>query len=214
MIDWNNNGEIDGFDIAITSEVVSSNPPKKATKGRKYRAKGQKPRSKRTGGGMNWKGWLVLGLIVLAVIGGIGFHFISEGLEAEQYHKWEKPIEQAVRGKIDVTDIYDEKLPNLKGKVLWIYLYSEGQTRAPLTEQEFEAVDQVFMDLVDSADTEYVAWAWIQPANKDTWLITILTVCNVESIQANRLQPEIPADCQTQRTATIIPAERLKWLND
>jgi len=162
---------------------------------------------------MNWKGWVILIVIIGLALGGIGFHFISQALEAEQYRKWETPIEDATRGKIDVTNIRDEKVTNA-GTLLRIYLYGEGATRAPLTEEEFEAVDAVFMDLLDEAGTDYIAWLWVRPGSNDEWRTVTMTVCEAATLIASRDNPAIPTGCQTQQSFDLTETRDIAWLND
>ncbi len=164
--------------------------------------------------GMNWKGWAVLGTMVLLAIGGVAFHFISQELEAQRYRSWEPRIENATRGKLDVLDITTEPIAGLEGKVLWIYLYSAGQSSSPLTEEEFEAVDEEFMALVDEVGPAYVIWAWARVNSNGEWTLTVVTVCEVVSLQANRDDPSIQPQCQTNQAMQPLDAKHVRWLNE
>ena len=162
---------------------------------------------------MNWKGWRVLAGIVLAAGGFLAYHFGSQSILEGQLKAYEVRVEEAVHDKLDVTDISIEKLAG-QGDVVWIYMYSDGQTKAPLNEKEFEAVDAVFMDLVEWSESDVVIWAWVGPAG-GVWYINVITLCESPSLLANRANPEILPLCQTQGDM-FQPLEEvhLRWLNE
>ncbi len=161
---------------------------------------------------MNWKGWLVLAGIVLAGAGFLAYHFGSQSILEGQLHAYESRIEEAVNQKIDVTDIEIVPVPG-SGDALWIYLHSGGQTVAPLNEKEFEAVDAVFMEIVEWSGSSVTIWGWVNPAG-EVWYLNVITVCESPSLLINRDNPDVDARCQTQQMAQPLDAKHLRWLND
>lgn len=164
---------------------------------------------------MNWKGYVVLALLVLGVGGFFGERIVADKIQEQQFRSYEGRIEAAVHDKFDVTDIDLASLAGVDGNVMWIYLYGEGATQAPLTEKEFAAVDEVFTDLVRSVDSEIVVWAWIRPGRDGSeWNIITATVCETAQLLASRENPELPAGCQTQQMYRPLEAKHLRWLNE
>jgi hypothetical protein len=162
---------------------------------------------------MNWKGWLLLAGLVVGALGFAAWKFGGDYLQDARLESYAVQVENAANHKFDVLDIEISELAGVKGKVLWVYLESEGQTAAPLTEREFEAVDVVFMDLVEYSDSEVVIWAWAQDLGGD-YYITVFTACESLTVLANRDNPEVQAKCQTQQTMQPMEAKHLRWKNE
>ena len=162
---------------------------------------------------MNKWGWLVLAVIIIGVIGAVFAPGVLRNLEEMRLRKYEAPIETAVRHKIDVTYI---EITSLGGErdVLWFYLYGEGATKAPLTDKEFAAVDEEFKTAVLNEEPTLVVWAWVRPDSKNVWHVMVLSICDAASLMANRENPEIPSDCQSQQAFTPVDERMIKWLND
>jgi hypothetical protein len=161
---------------------------------------------------MNWKGWLVLAGIALLGVGFVAWKFGTDYVQDSLYKGYEVRIEQATHDKIDVTDIELAPLTGA-GEAVWIYLHSDGQTKAPLTEKEFEAVDEVFMELVEVSDSLYTIWAWVNPAG-DLWYINVFTACDSASLLVSRDNRDVPSRCETQQVFQPLDAKHLRWLNE
>ena len=161
---------------------------------------------------MNWKGWLILGLLILGILGGVGYFVAQDALTAAQLKSYEKPIEQATRGKLDITDIVIEKGNNGK-TALYFYIHGETATANPLTEAELEETDEAFLKAVKEQKTDWAVWLWVREDATGEWHIVTASICDVTTLLANRENDAVSADCQTNQTFTLLPKKHLRWLN-
>jgi hypothetical protein len=160
---------------------------------------------------MNWRGWLVLGLIILVAIGGVGYYFADQAFEANRFKSLEGEIESAVRGKFDVTDI--EVTQGNGNDILWFWIYGkEGQANA-LTDREFEAVDKLFMATAREVNGAYTVWVWIRQDNAGIWRSVVVTACETQSLLASK-ESQVPAQCESQQIYEFVDERHLRWLNE
>ncbi len=165
---------------------------------------------------MNWRGYVVLVLIVLGIGGFFGAKIVADKIQEQQFRAAERAIEAAVHDKFDVTNIEITDLAGADNGLLSFYLYGEGATLAPLTEKEFEAVDEEFLNLIRANETDVIAWIWVRPGGSGDprWYITTLTACERPQLLAARENGEVSANCQTQDRFTQLEARHLRWLNE
>lgn len=165
---------------------------------------------------MNWRGYVVLVLIVLGIGGFFGAKIVADKIQEQQFRAAERAIEAATHDKYDITDIEIVDLAGTQNGALYIYLYGESATANPLTEKEFEAVDAEFMKLIRANETDLIAWLWIRPGGSGDprWYIIALIACERPQLLASKGNSAVPAGCRTQQRFSALEARHLRWLNE